>query len=72
MSPLRVRINLHGVTRDVETPAQIQELPGGAVLVSGRLEIRQSDFGIVPYSVLGGALQVQDRLDLRFRIHAGP
>jgi hypothetical protein len=34
------------------------------------MSFNQSDFGIVPFSVLGGALQVRDRLDLSFRIVA--
>ena len=38
--------------------------------VSGELEFDQSEFGIVPFSVLGGAIQVQDRLSLRFSLHA--
>jgi hypothetical protein len=40
------------------------------MMVSGTMHFNQSDFGIVPYSVLNGALRVQDRLDLRFRIDA--
>jgi len=54
----------------VEIPAQIDALADGLV-VSGRLSFKQSDFGIVPLAVLGGALQVEDRVDLRFRIVAG-
>jgi polyisoprenoid-binding protein YceI len=67
---LRVIITLHGVTREYQVPAQIEAVAGGLV-VSGRLDFKQSDFGIIPFSILGGAVQVQDRLDLRFRIQAG-
>ena len=42
----------------------------GEMRVSGVLEFDQSEFGIVPFSVLGGAIQVQDRLSLRFDLHA--
>jgi len=28
------------------------------------------EFGIAPFSILGGAIQVQDRVELRFRIRA--
>jgi len=38
--------------------------------ITGMLGLNQSDFGIVPFSILGGAIQVQDRISLRFRIHA--
>lgn len=66
---LRVEIALHGATRSFEVPVEIQNLPDG-MAVSGRLSFKQSDFGIAPFSVLNGALQVRDRLDLRFRIVA--
>jgi hypothetical protein len=68
---LRVTITLREVSREYQVPAKIEIVPDGMV-VSGQMDFKQSDFGIVPFSVLGGALRVQDRLDLRFRIHAGP
>ncbi|MGZ3236757.1 MAG: YceI family protein, partial [Burkholderiaceae bacterium] len=68
-STLRVAITLHGVTRNFEIPTQIETTPS-RVSVAGRLTLNQTDFGIVPFSILGGAMQVQDRLDLRFRIIA--
>jgi hypothetical protein len=38
--------------------------------VSGKLAFNQSDFGITPYSLLGGAIAVKDGLELRFRVRA--
>lgn len=67
---LTVTIALHGARRVYEIPARIVALPGG-IGISGHLALDQTDFGIVPFSILGGALQVRDRLDLRFRIFAG-
>lgn len=67
---LSVTITLHGKEHAYEIPARIETLPGG-ILVSGRMSLNQTDFGIAPFAVLGGALQVQDRLDLRFRVLAG-
>jgi hypothetical protein len=69
-APLRVTITLRGVAKSFDVPVRIEPVPGG-IAVSGRMDFRQSDFGIIPFSVLGGALQVQDRLDLKFRIEAG-
>lgn len=69
-SKLIVTITLHGTMHAFELPAQIETLPGG-IRISGHMMFNQTDFGIIPFSVLGGALQVQDRLDLRFRILAG-
>lgn len=68
---LDVALTLHGVTRTFEVPAQIQK-KNGEMQVAGTLEFNQSDFGMTPFSILGGAIQVQDRLSLRFRILARP
>jgi polyisoprenoid-binding protein YceI len=68
-SSLQVSIMLHGVTRTFEVPAQI-ETKRDRVTVNGRLVLKQTDFGIVPFSVLGGAIQVQDSMDLHFHIIA--
>jgi hypothetical protein len=37
---------------------------------SSRGSLAQTSFGIVPYSILAGALQVQDPVAIRFRIRA--
>lgn len=68
-SALAVTINLHGISRSFEVPVEMQATAEGLV-VSGKMHFKQSDFGIVPFSILNGAIQVQDRLDLRFRIVA--
>ena len=67
--PVQLTITLHGVTRTVVAPARIDATPD-AVTASGTLVLRQSDFGITPMSVMGGAMTVQDSLELRYRIVA--
>ena len=67
--PLSVAITLHGATRTQQVPMQV-DVRGDVVAVTGRLSLRQTDFGIEPLSVLGGALQVQDVVNLRFDIRA--
>jgi hypothetical protein len=66
---LEAELSLHGVTRPMRIPAKIDS---GAerIQVSGSFAINQTDFGIEPFSVLGGALAVQDRVDLSFTIRA--
>jgi hypothetical protein len=66
---LQAELSVHGVTRPLRIPAKVDS---GAerVEVSGSFAINQSDFGIEPFSVLGGALAVQDRVDLSFAIRA--
>ena len=66
---LAVAITLHGATRTLQAPVQI-EASATQMSVSGRLGFDQTDFGITPYSLLGGAIAVQNRVELRFRIRA--
>jgi hypothetical protein len=66
---LRVAITLHGTTRYVDTEAQFEKT-AEEVSVSGTFAIDQSQFGIAPFSVLGGAIAVQDRVNIKFRIRA--
>jgi polyisoprenoid-binding protein YceI len=68
---LNVEISLHGVTHALQIPAKI-DTGTGELDVSGSLSLNQTDFGITPFSVLGGLIQVQDRVDFRFRIRARP
>lgn len=67
-SNLSVTITLHDTMKTFEIPAQIEAVAGG-VKISGQMTFNQTDFGITPFSILGGAMQVQDQLDLRFRIN---
>ena len=63
------RITLRGVTREIEVPVDLQR-DQQALLARGTLRILQSDFGITPFSVGGGAIQVADEVDVRFEIAA--
>jgi len=64
-----VSITLHGMTRTLQVPVRIDRATD-EIDVSGSLALNQTDFGIKPFSILGGAVRVQDRLELRFRIAA--
>src|SRR5438477_12503248 len=66
---LAVAITLHGHMRTLQVPAEI-EADAEKIGVTGRLSFEQTDFGITPYSLLGGAIAVKNRVDLRFRIIA--
>jgi hypothetical protein len=68
---LNVSITLNGTTRAEHIAAQIEQT-ADRLTVHGSVALEQTDFGIVPFSILGGAIQVQDRVDVRFLIHAGP
>jgi hypothetical protein len=43
-----------------------------ALSVAGALDIKQSELGMTPYSLMGGALQVQDGLHIEFTLTALP
>jgi hypothetical protein len=42
----------------------------GHLTATGSFELRQSAVGISPYSLLGGALQVQDAMQVKIKIVA--
>jgi hypothetical protein len=66
---LAVAITLHGTTRTLEVPALLT-VGDAETHVAGKLALNQTDFGITPFSILGGAVAVQDRLELRFDVRA--
>lgn len=66
---LRVAVTLHGVTRWLALPATIH-IDAAQVSASGTARLKQTDFGITPFSVGGGLLSVQDELEVRYRIVA--
>jgi len=68
---LKVAVQLRGVTREHEIPVQVERDALGLV-VRGELRLNQSEYGITPFAVAGGAIQVADTLEIRFVIAAGP
>jgi hypothetical protein len=66
---LRVAVTLHGVTRRLEMPATVQ-VDAAQVSASGTARLKQTDFGITPFSVGGGLLAVDDALEVRYHIVA--
>ncbi|MCM2313420.1 MAG: YceI family protein [Steroidobacteraceae bacterium] len=63
------RVTIKDRVRTIEVPLTVLREPG-AITASGTFRIRQSDFGITPFSVGGGALQVADEIDVSFEIRA--
>jgi polyisoprenoid-binding protein YceI len=64
---MNLRITLHGTARDLKVPVSISR-DGDDLTASGDFELHQSEFGITPYSAVGGGLQVADALKVHFRI----
>ena len=66
---LKASTTLNGITRPVCIPVKIEQTTD-QLTINGRVPLEQTSFGIAPYSILGGALQVQNRVDVRFVIYA--
>lgn len=64
---LAADLTVNGVTRSVKVPARVKA-GNGRLIVEGETGIRQTEYGITPFSVLGGALAVKDQLHVKFRI----
>ncbi len=65
----QVDVELHGQHRPVWVALAVDRSPGG-LTAAGSLVLRQTDFGITPYSVLGGMLAVEDALVVEFDLAA--
>lgn len=66
---LSIVITLHGETRTMQAQAKF-DVGVDLIEVTGRLAFDQTDFGIEPYSLFGGALAVMNRIELSFHIRA--
>jgi hypothetical protein len=62
-------VNIKGDTRRIEVPLDLAEA-GGTLTARGTFRLRQTEFGMVPFSVAGGAIQVADEIALGFEIVA--
>jgi len=64
-----VTVRVAGHESTMEVPFTL-EIDSGSLSASGSLELRQSALGLTPYSLMLGALQVQDALTVKFKIVA--
>jgi len=67
----QVRVTVHGQVRSLVVPLT-HELAGEELRVQGQLALRQTDLGLTPFSALGGAMRVQDEIQVKFRLLARP
>lgn len=63
------RIRIKGTSRDIPVSAKVQS-QDSRLTATGEFDIQQTDFGIKPFSAALGALEVQDRLHVKFSIAA--
>jgi polyisoprenoid-binding protein YceI len=64
-------LSLHGKTKRITLPLTITE-QDGTCTAHGTVRLRQSDFGITPYSAFLGAVRTQDEVELVVTIVAAP
>jgi polyisoprenoid-binding protein YceI len=65
------RITVHGATSDLRFPAAVFEQPDSLTVIAA-FRVLQSDLGMKPFSILGGAIRVRDAIDIRLRLVARP
>jgi len=61
------KLTLHGVSKSI-----VVTVKQAGDAYSGNVRIKQTDFGIQPVRVAGGAVKVKNELDIRFDIYAVP
>jgi hypothetical protein len=66
---VRPTLIVNGIERAQDVDATINETDE-SIRVTGQTVVLQTDFGIRPFSILGGALQVADAITVRFDIFA--
>ena len=68
---LSISITLHGMTADYVVPVRMQ-IDDEAMIVSGTFSVDHRDFGLKPFTAVGGMLRVAKRLELRFELVTVP
>lgn len=69
---IAVRVRLHGTSHDYVVPTALFHAPHGRLVATGGLTLKQSDFGIKPFSILNGGLRVRDTVDVSFHLVLAP
>jgi hypothetical protein len=64
-----VTVGVAGHESTIDVPFALQ-MESGRLSATGTLELRQSALGLTPYSLMLGALQVQDQITVKFKIVA--
>ncbi len=63
----RVQVEMHGQKREMWIPLGVEGLPERLV-ATGSFILRQTDFGIQPYTLPAGLLSVKDEVVIEFRL----
>jgi polyisoprenoid-binding protein YceI len=59
------KLEIHGKARERVIDVRVEDL-GNSWRISGQADVRQSDFGVKPYSLLMGSMKVVDNVTVSF------
>ncbi len=71
MLEARLAVNVAGHDSTLVVPFEL-ERAAGRLTARGALTLRQSELGLIPFSVFLGALRVQDEMNVKFNLVAVP
>jgi hypothetical protein len=66
---LAVKVEMLGRTIDLEVPTEVT-IDGGVLRAKGEFDLNHADLGMKPFSVMGGALQVGEKLSFTYDVTA--
>jgi polyisoprenoid-binding protein YceI len=64
-----VRVTVGGQTRTIVAPVRYEH-SGNELRARGELRLKQTELGLTPFSLLGGALHVEDEMTVKFSVLA--
>jgi polyisoprenoid-binding protein YceI len=65
-------MTLRGTTRPMTIRASVVLDAGGQLTARGSFVLKQTDFGMVPVTAMGGTIRVKDELDVQFVLSTRP
>jgi polyisoprenoid-binding protein YceI len=65
-------MTLHATTRPMTVRASVALEAGGRVTARGSFVLKQTDFGMVPVTAVGGTIRVKDELEIQFVLRTRP
>ncbi len=65
----QISVSIRGHTRTIAVPIRY-EIKDNELSAQGQLALKQSDLGLAPFSLLGGALRVEDEMTVKFSVVA--
>ncbi len=66
---VQLSVSIRGRSRAVTVPVRY-EIHDKEVRAQGQLALKQTDLGLTPFSLLGGALRVEDEMTVKFSVLA--